>query len=131
MDSSEILLLIAIIVVAVIVWGGGTAVFCCTGFESGLPFNSINFIEDNINKLESESHMLAKDFCLSIHDLSSSLKKKNDEQPKTRYIVDQTTFIDLELGLENQGKMFTHTEYSVPLLIMVSPAPEIMLQISE
>ena len=127
MDSSEILLLIGFIVLAVIVWGGGTAVFCCTGFESSLPFKSLNVIEDNIINLESGSHMRAKELCFSINDISNSLTIQADELPKNRYILDQAIFIDLELGLEDQE----NTEYCTPLRIMVSPVPEIIIQIPE
>ena len=119
MDSSEILLLIAIILLAVIVWGCGTSAFCCTRFESSLPFKSLNLIEDNIMKLESGTNMWTQDMCISIDDIRNSLSIQADELPIYRYIIDQATVIDLELGLEVPRK----TGYSVPLRIMVSPAP--------
>ena len=130
MDSSEILLLIAIIILAVIVWGGGTAVFCCTGFEGSLPFNSMNSIEDKIMNLESGIHTRAKEMIFSVNDISNILTIQANELaelPKNRYVLDHATFIDLELGLEDQGK----TKHCAPLRIMVSPAPETIIQIPE
>ena len=99
MDTIEIQLLIAIIFLAVAVLGGGTMVFCCTGFDNSLPYMSLSELDGMIKDMESEHHFLAKDLIGTINNVSSALKKQAGEIPGNTLITDQSTFVDLEMGL--------------------------------
>ena len=135
MDSTEIQLLIACIFLAVAVLGGGTMVFCCTGFDNSLPYMSLNELEIMIRDTESENHFLAKDLIGTINDVSCTLKKQSEEIPKNTIITDQSTYVDLELGLFSDQDVERATFSSKvlqPRLITVSPvAQEVVIHMPE
>ena len=122
MNSIEVLLLIAIFVIYVAVMGGGTMIFCCTYFQGGLPFAYMNEVELQIDEMEKEQFSKVKQFCVHVDDVSTSLQKQAAEVPRYKYVCDQDTVIDIELGLlreitmqpENTG--LASTDFIIPIL---------------
>ena len=49
--------------------------------------------------MEKEQFSKVKQFCVHVDDVSTSLQKQAAEVPRYKYVCDQDTAIDLELGL--------------------------------
>ena len=96
MDPLEIILLVSIIAIAIAIWGGGTMLYCCYGFEHGLPFLSYGKMAGTVETLNSSNVAVFKEFIQYVGELSEDLKKEADDLPWKVLQKDFSVSIDME-----------------------------------
>ena len=117
MEPSSILILIAIVLLGVAIMGGGTMVFCCHGFERGLPFLSVRELYDELGDLDRRTTDRYRDFAVLINHVAGQLQKGAANIPRQHLVKETSTFTELENGTTTVGCQNTPTRQ-----ILVGPA---------
>ena len=127
MEPSTILILIAIVLLGVAIMGGGTMVFCCHGFERGLPFISVRELYEELADLDRRTSERYRDFALLVNNVAVGLQKEATGLPSQLLVKDMSTIIDIGEGNGTVGCQTTPTHH-----VMVAPAPaEVIISIPE
>ena len=116
MEPSAILILIAIVLLGVAIMGGGTMVFCCHGFERGLPFISVRELYEELADLDRRTSERYRDFALLVNNVAIGLQKEAASLPTQLLVKDTSTIIDMEEGNGTVGCQTTPTHH-----VMVAP----------
>ena len=127
MEPSTILILVAIVLLGIAIMGGGTMVFCCHGFERGLPFISVRELYEELADLDKRTSERYRDFALLVNNVAVELQKEAADLPSKLLVKDLATIIDMEEGRGTVGCQSTPTHQ-----ILVAPAPaEVIISIPE
>ena len=104
-------------------------VFCCHGFERGLPFISVRELYEELADLDRRTSERYRDFALLVNNVAVGLQKEAAGLPSQLLVKDTSTIIDMEEGNSNRivGCQTTPTHH-----VMVAPAPaEVIISIPE
>ena len=127
MEPSTILILVAIVLLGIAIMGGGTMVFCCHGFERGLPFISVRELYEELADLDKRTSERYRDFALLVNNVAVGLQKEAADLPSKLLVKDLSTIIDMEEGRGTVGCQSTPAHQ-----VMVAPAPaEVIISIPE
>ena len=115
MEPSSILILIAIVLLGVAIMGGGTMVFCCHGFERGLPFLSIRELYDELGDLDRRTTARYRDFAVLINHVAGQLQRGDANIPRQHLVKETSTITE-------DGKTAVGCQNTPTRQIMVAPA---------
>ncbi len=96
--------------------------YCCYGFEHGLPFFSYNEMDQTVETLDSSNVAVYKRFIQYVDGLSKDLKKEADDLPWKVVQKDFSVSIDMEPVVSSTEQTTQTGSESPTLLITVKPA---------
>ena len=103
MDSTSILILIAIVLLGIAVMGGGTMVFCCSGFERGLPFLSYRSLFEELETMDERTVTRYRNFVSLVNEVTSQLQHDAAKIPSKILLREVSSITDMNSGLEDQN----------------------------
>jgi hypothetical protein len=129
MDSTSILILIAIVLLGIAVMGGGTMVFCCTGFERGLPFLSYRSLFEELETIEERTVARYRNFVSLVNEVTQHLQQDAAKIPSKILLREVSSITEMDSDLED-GKVAAVGCQTVPNQQIIPPV-EVAITIPE
>jgi hypothetical protein len=129
MDSISIFVLFAIVLLGIAVMGGGTMVFCCTGFERGLPFLSYRSLFEELETIGERTVQRYRNFASLVNEVTTQLQQDAAKIPKKILLREVSSITDMGLDPE-EGKVASVGSQTPPNQ-QVTPLAEVAITIPE
>ena len=122
MEPSSLFILIAIVLLGISLLGGGTMVYCCHGWERGLPFLSIRDLIEALTELDKRTTQRYRDLVRVANEVTIELRKEADSIPSQLLLKEMSTIVDMKEEEKETFSVGCQSAPAAPVTVMVAPA---------
>ena len=122
MEPSSLFILIAIVLLGISLLGGGTMVYCCHGWERGLPFLSIRDLYEALTELDKRTTQRYRDLVRVANEVTIELRKEADSIPSQLLLKEMSTIVDMKEEEKETFSVGCQSAPAAPVTVMVAPA---------
>ena len=97
-------------------------VYCCHGWERGLPFLSIRDLFEALTELDKRTTQRYRDLVRVANEVTIELRKEADSIPSQLLLKEMSTIVDMKEEEKETFSVGCQSAPAAPVTVMVAPA---------